>query len=90
MRSAISASVLPGNGRRRRQHLVEHDAGREQVGAMIDGGPAQLLGRHVVERAQHQARRRHPGERSHLAAPRGALQELRQAEVEHLHQLPRP
>ena len=37
------------------QHLVEHRAEREDVGARVGLLPADLLGRHVAERAHHDA-----------------------------------
>ena len=37
------------------QHLVEHGAERKDVGAMVDGQAAHLLGRHVAERPEHGA-----------------------------------
>ena len=37
------------------EHLVEHGAEREHVGAMIDRQAAHLLRRHVAERAEHRA-----------------------------------
>ncbi len=42
-----------------RQELVEDDAGREQVGATVDGESHDLLGRHVARRAEHRAHLRH-------------------------------
>ena len=38
------------------EHLVEDAAQREDVGAMIAALPANLLGRHVTDRAEHDAR----------------------------------
>jgi hypothetical protein len=35
-----------------RQHLVEHDAEREDVGAVVDLVAEDALGRHVVRRAE--------------------------------------
>ena len=37
------------------QHLEEHDAEREEVGAMVDRLAERLLGRHVRHRADHRA-----------------------------------
>ena len=37
------------------EHLVEHDAEREDVAAAVDGQPAHLLGRHVAELALEDA-----------------------------------
>ena len=39
-----------------RQHLVEDEPGRELVGAEIERAPGRLLGRHVVGRADDEAR----------------------------------
>ena len=39
-----------------REHLVEDAAEREDVGAMIAALPANLFGRHVADRAEHDAR----------------------------------
>ena len=59
--------VLGGNAGRHRhhavaaeralagQHLVQHDAGGEQVGAAVELFAARLLGRHVLRRAHHGA-----------------------------------
>src|SRR5262245_26833370 len=60
-----------------REELVQHDAERPYVGALIDlGSAARLLGRHVERRAK-----RGPCARGHAAVE---LSELRNAEVEHL------
>ena len=71
-----------------RQHLVEHDAEREDVGAVIDGLPAHLLGRHVAHRAEHRARagqRPRVGEQRRLGLDRRAGRgQLGEAEVEDL------
>ena len=40
------------------QHLVEHCAEREHIGALIDREAAQLLRRHVANRSEHRSRRR--------------------------------
>ena len=70
------------------EHLVEHDAEREDVGAVIDGLAAHLLGRHVAHRAEHRARARQRtrmGEQGRLGLNRGArLGQLGEAEVEDL------
>jgi hypothetical protein len=59
-----------------RQHLVEHDAQREDVGAVVDLARARaLLGRHVVRRAEQRV-----GLRGLRVAGRGD-DELREAEV---------
>ena len=39
----------------RRQQLVQHNTEGEQIDAMIDDVRAQLLGRHVGDRAEHHA-----------------------------------
>ena len=75
-----------GERRASGEHLVEHRPEREQIGAMVDLAAAQLLGRHVVQRAQH-----HPGhgepERLRVIGRR-RREELGQPEVEHLDSLP--
>ncbi len=61
-----------------RQHFIQHDAEREQVGAAVDRHTRYLLGRHVFRRAERcpglrHARGRHVGdaEVGELAAARG-------------------
>ena len=55
------------------QHLVEHDAERPDVRAMVEGGAARLLRRHVGRRSERRARVRQP----HVL-------DLGEPEVEHL------
>ena len=67
------------------QHLVEHDAEREDVAAGVDPPAAGLLGRHVGERPHDLAL-----DGAVAPAPRGRLvglarEEAGEAEVEHLH-----
>ena len=62
---------LPG------EHLVHDHAERVDVGALVDGLPRRLLGRHVVRRAED-----HPG----LGELARAAADLGHAEVEHLHE----
>ena len=49
--------------------LVEHDAEREDVGLLRDGLASRLLGRHIADRAEQQARfgRRPPAGRRCVA-----------------------
>ena len=62
-------------------HLVEHDAHRPEIGAVIDlAGVAQLLGRHVHQRAQHG-----PGGGRPLVGRVALAHHLGDAEVEELH-----
>ena len=61
MRFARATSApLPSNGSLPAQHLVDDDAEREQVDAVIDRIGDRLLGRHVVRRAEHEPVRRQP------------------------------
>ena len=53
----ISVGDAPGERHPAGRHLVEHDAEREEVGAVIDGAAERLLRRHVRDRADHHARR---------------------------------
>ena len=48
----------PENGVDAGEHLVEHDAEREDVGAVVERLSRDLLGRHVARRAQQHARGR--------------------------------
>ena len=61
---------LAREGPASRQHLVEHRAEREDVGARVGGLAAHLLGRHVADRSQDRARLRRArgGRRARLAA----------------------
>ena len=53
------------------EHLEQHRAQREDVGAVIDPGAAHLLGRHVADRAENHARLGPTGHRRRVGA--GAL-----------------
>ena len=67
-----------------REHLVEDAAEREDVGAMIAALPANLFGRHVADRAEHDAwfgRGRHGGRVGRRERVRGLP---RQTEIEDL------
>ena len=70
-----------------REHLVEHGAEREDVGALVRGLAAHLLGRHVGERAEDRARLRVAAHRRDVGRTGYVLlllRQLRQAEVEDL------
>ena len=63
-RGETSEISSPSNSAPPRQHLVEHDAERPDVGAAIDGSALRLLGRHVGGGAEdHPHLRRARGER---------------------------
>ena len=82
------AEGLALEGQTAGEHLVEHDAEREQVRTRIGGAAQRLLGRHVGDGPQHGADHRvgPHGERGVQRRPAGwRLQELGQPEVEHLH-----
>ncbi len=64
---------VAGERDRAGEHLVEHDADRVEVGALVDGSPARLLRREVLRGADDRAGL------GHLARPRP-----RDAEVGHL------
>ncbi len=66
-------------GSRPRRQLVEDDADRVEIAAVIELGAAGLLGRHVLGRAADEAG---AGERGALVV--GAVDDLGDAEVEHL------
>ncbi len=66
--------------RRAREHLVQNDAHRIQICAVIDGLAARLLGRHVFGRAHHGVE---PRERL-LVRARLLDFHLGDAEIEHL------
>ena len=66
------------------EQLEQHDAEREQIGAMVDGAPERLLRRHVGDGTDHHPRHRHLRLR-HLR-PDAGRDELGQAEIEHLDQ----
>ena len=70
------------------EHLVEDDAEREDVGAMIDRLRADLLGRHVGRRAEHHAGLglvRVAGRELAVSSAAIGARHLGQAEVEDLH-----
>ena len=56
--ASVSDTVSPSNSARARQHLVEHDAERPDVGARSTALPLRLLGRHVRRRAEDDAQLR--------------------------------
>ena len=79
--------VLAGERAAPGDHLVEHAAEREHVGAVIDLFAFDLLGRHVTGRTHHLAGyRAHHRRRARVGAPAnsGKLGQLGDAEVEHL------
>ena len=59
--TAASVSVMssPANARVPGEHLEQHRAERPDVGALVDGPAARLLGRHVGGRAENHPRLRH-------------------------------
>jgi hypothetical protein len=67
-----------------RQQLVEDDAEGKEICPMVDRQATDLLGRHVADRAEHDAglcrRVRRP-----RSVPRQILRQLCQPEVENLH-----
>ena len=66
------------------EHLVEHDAQREQVGPRVERAAPHLLRRHVGERAHHRPRLRLEQRPGRDRGRRRALVVLGQAEVEQL------
>ena len=67
------------------EHFVEDDPERENVGAMVGGDTADLLGRHVADRAQHHTvARLHVRECGACGGLRKRGHLTREAEVEHL------
>ena len=70
---------LPG------QHLVENDAERPDVAALVDGLASRLLGRHVGDGAEDHSRLGRAGQgRAVHRGGRRRSERLRQAEVQHL------
>jgi len=70
-----------------REHLVEHGAEREDVGARVGLHAFELLGRHVLERAKDRPLHRQPGRRRRQhrrTRARCGRGRLRQTEVEEL------
>ncbi len=67
-----------GEGGFARHHLVEHDAEREEIRAVIDGKPERLFGAHIAGRADHLA-----DLRAHQLAGIGVA-DPRDAEIEQL------
>ena len=86
----------PAERRRPRGHLVEDRSERELVGAVVEGQPARLLGRHVAHRARARCPPRVCGEgdsgqvaggRSNgCSCPSAVAAQLDEAEVEDLHE----
>ena len=82
------AWLPPSNARSPVRHLVEDGAEREDIGARVERPALELLGRHVLQRADDRAlggERRAPGGR--VSAVDGLLRrptQLREAEVEQL------
>jgi hypothetical protein len=76
----------PVEGQPPREHLVQHHAVREDVGAVVHREPARLLGRHERGRSQHAPVARHLGGNGlHLVAGLvRVLAQLGQPEVEDL------
>ena len=74
-----------GESRLAGDHLVEHDAEREQVGTMIDRHAERLLGAHVARRADHLADHRRDG--AALGGVGIGLGDARDAEIEQLGRL---
>ena len=76
-----------------REQLVEDDADRVEVAARVERLAPALLGRHVLGRADDEARASSSG-RADVARLAGAyareLGDLRDAEVAHLHDVARP
>ncbi len=82
----IDICVSPVNGAHAGRHLVEDDAEREDVRALIDRLPFRLLRRHVGDGADDppvagERARGHAG----LGDQAGIFLQLCQPEVEHLH-----
>jgi hypothetical protein len=77
--------VSPRNGRLPVDHLEEHDAEGEEVGARVDRLSRRLLRRHVRQRAEHHALARRELGRL-VGRWRLRLEKARQAEVEDLDQ----
>ncbi len=81
----------PREGPRASEHLVEHQAEREHVGAHVERLARGLLGRHVLGRSQHPAQLgRHEvvggvARWQEVARPRELARRLGQPEVQQLH-----
>ena len=82
------ACVLPSNAFSPGEHLVQHRAEREDVGARVRLAALELLGRHVLERAEDRAMTGQfggcRGERREAGCLRGGRADLRQPEIEEL------
>ena len=73
---------------RPRQHLVEHDAKRPHVRALVDDSAARLFRRHIGSRAENRAERGGPRgqrRRAQRVGARRLVHDLGEPEIEHLH-----
>ncbi len=76
-------AALAAERQRAAEHLVEQDAERENIGAVIDRAAARLLRRHVGDGAEDDIGIG-SGDRDGVALAGERRQQLREAEVDHL------